>query len=158
MRFRGQFRYAVDHKGRLAVPAAFRRSLEAANQRTLVLAKGYDGEIEVHPLSGWEKYEEDTLLALPRYKKEARRFMRRRAASAAEVEMDSQGRIMLPRHLMEYAGVEGEVIISGAISYFEIWDPAKFDTFDGESEEYHEQDSENLEKYFRKGDSYEVDA
>ena len=88
MRFRGQFRYAVDHKGRIAVPAAFRRALEAANQRTLVLTKGYDGEIEVHPVEEWERFEEKTLLVIPRYKRETRRFMRRRAASAAEVDMD----------------------------------------------------------------------
>lgn len=147
MRFRGQFKYAVDHKGRLAVPAPFRKALEAANQRTLVLTKGYDGEIEVHPISEWERYEEKVLLAIPNYKKETRRFMRRRAASAAEVEMDSQGRIMIPRHLSEYARLESEAIISGAISHFEIWNPDVFSTFDAESEERQEEDSENLDKY-----------
>jgi len=151
MRFRGQFRYAVDHKGRIAVPAPFRRALEAANQRTLIVTKGYDGEIEVHPLSEWERYEEEILLALPRYKRETRRFMRRRAAAASEVEMDSQGRIMLPRHLAEYAGVEKEAIISGAISHFEIWNPSTFASFEEESEENQEADSENLEKYLPEG-------
>lgn len=147
MRFRGQFRYAIDHKGRIAVPASFRRGLEAANQRTLVLTKGYDGEIEVHPLSEWEQFESEMLLALPRYKRETRRFTRRRAASAAEVDMDSQGRIMLPRHLIEYAGVQKEAIISGAISHFEIWNPEAFEKFEQESEQNQEADSENLEKY-----------
>jgi len=147
MRFRGQFKYAIDHKGRIAVPAPFRRSLEAANERTLVLTKGYDGEIEVHPLSEWEQFENDMLLALPRYKRETRRFMRRRAASATEVDMDSQGRVMVPRHLAEYAGVDKEAIISGAISHFEIWNPETFEGFDEESEQNQEADSENLEKY-----------
>ena len=153
MRFRGQFRYAVDHKGRIAVPAVFRRALEAANQRTLVLTKGYDGEIEAHPLEEWERFEEGTLLAIPRYKKETRRFMRRRAASAAEVDMDSQGRIMLPRHLAEYAHIEGEAIITGAISHFEIWNPSVFEKFEEESETNQENDSENLEKYLYGGKS-----
>lgn len=147
MRFRGQFKYAVDHKGRIAVPAPFRRALEAANQRTLVLTKGYDGEIEVHPLAEWEQFEEDMLLNLPRYKRETRRFIRRRAAAATEVDMDSQGRIMLPRHLVEYARIEGEAIISGAVSHFEIWNPSTFSGFDEESEAKQEEDSENLEKY-----------
>ncbi|NLI99328.1 division/cell wall cluster transcriptional repressor MraZ [bacterium] len=151
MRFRGQFRYSVDHKGRVAIPAQFRRALDAANQRTLVLTKGYDGEIEVHPLSEWEGYEDEVLLAIPRHKKETRRFMRRRAAAAAEVELDSQGRIMLPRHLIEYASVEAEVVISGAISHFEIWNPETFVRFDSESEQSQEEDSENLEKYLSQG-------
>ena len=153
MRFRGQFRYAVDHKGRIAVPAAFRRALEAANQRTLVLTKGYDGEIEVHPVEEWERFEEKTLLVIPRYKRETRRFMRRRAASAAEVDMDSQGRIMLPRHLAEYAQIEGEAVITGAISHFEIWNPSAFARFEEESETNQEEDSENLEKYLHEGRS-----
>ncbi|MBA7595296.1 Transcriptional regulator MraZ [subsurface metagenome] len=153
MRFRGQFRYAVDHKGRLAVPAAFRHALQAANQRTLVLTKGYDGEIEAHPLEEWERFEEGTLLAIPRYKRETRRFMRRRASAATEVEMDSQGRIMLPRHLAEYAQIEGEAVITGAISHFEIWNPSVFEKFEEESETHQEDDSENLEKYLHEGRS-----
>jgi len=151
MRFRGQFRYSVDHKGRVAIPAPFRRALESANQRTLVLTKGYDGEIEVHPLSEWESYEDEVLLAIPRNKRETRRFMRRRAAAAAEVEPDSQGRIMLPRHLVEYSTIEAEVVISGAISHFEIWNPQTFAGFDKESEQSQEADSENLEKYLPQG-------
>jgi len=147
MRFRGQFKHAIDHKGRIAVPAPFRRGLEGSNERTLVLTKGYDGEIEVHPLSEWETFEKETLMAIPRYKRETRRFMRRRAAAATEVDLDSQGRIMLPRHLVEYAGVEGEAIISGAINYFEIWNPITFEKFEQESEQNQEADSENLEKY-----------
>lgn len=151
MRFRGQFRYAVDHKGRLAIPASFRRQLGASDQRTVVLTKGYDGEIEVHPLEEWERFEEEVLLALPRYKKEARRYMRRRAAAATEVELDSQGRIMLPRHLIAYARLGGEAVISGAISHFEIWNPSVFGEFEEVSEATQEQDSENLEKYLHKG-------
>lgn len=153
VRFRGQFKYAVDHKGRVAIPAPFRRALEAAAQRTLVLTKGYDGEIEVHPLAEWERFEDGTLLAIPRYKRETRRFMRRRAASATEVDMDSQGRVMLPRHLAEYARVEGEVVITGAISHFEIWNPSVFAKFEEESETTQEEDSENLEKYLHEGRS-----
>jgi len=151
MRFRGQFKYAIDHKGRIAVPAPFRRALEAANQRTLVLTKGYDGEVEVHPLSEWERFEDEVLMNIPRYKKETRRFMRRRAASATEVDIDSQGRIMIPRHLAEYAHLEGEATVSGAVNYFELWNPANFENFDEESEAKQEEDSENLENYLSDG-------
>lgn len=153
MRFRGQFRYAVDHKGRIAVPVAFRRALDAANQHTLVLTKGYDGEIEAHPLAEWERFEEAILMALPRYKKETRRFMRRRASSASEVELDSQGRVMLPKHLVEYAKIQGEAIISGAVTHFEVWNPSVFERFEDESEATQEEDSENLEKYLSEGRS-----
>jgi MraZ protein len=143
MRFRGQFRHIVDHKGRVAVPHPFRARLPEANG-ALVLAKGYDGEIEVHPLFEWEEFEEQVLLALPYHRRASRRFRRRRASSAWEVGIDNQGRITLPRALMDYAGIKDEVIITGAISYFEIWGPEAFERFEQEAEEHQEADSESL--------------
>ena len=146
MRFRGIYRHTVDHKGRIAVPYPFRRMLSAENG-VLVLTKGYDGEIEVHPLSQWEEFENQVLLSLSYSKKPARRFLRRRAGFATEVEMDSQGRIVLPKVLREYAEIEDEVVILGVVNYFEIWNPSKFEKFMKDSEEHAEDDSENLENY-----------
>ncbi len=149
LKFRGIYRHTVDHKGRVAIPSSFRKML-LPEDGVLVLTKGYDGEIEVHPVSEWEEFEEKVLLSLSYSKRPARRFLRRRAGFATEVEMDGQGRIILPRVLREYAEIEDEVIIIGVVNYFEIWNPKKFEEFMKESEEYAEEDAENLENYMRR--------
>lgn len=148
VRFRGRFRHMVDHKGRVAVPWPFRARLPEANG-CLVLTKGYDGEIEVHPLGEWEEFEERVLLALPYHRRAGRRFRRRRASNAWEVQIDRQGRIVLPRVLLEYAGIKDEVVIVGAVSHFEIWEPSLFEAFEREVEEYREADAENLGQLLR---------
>ncbi len=153
IRFRGLFKHSVDHKGRVAIPHPFRKILLSSKNGVLVLVKGYDGEIEVHPLKEWERFEEDILLALPYYKKSNRRFRRRRTFSATEVAIDSQGRIMLPKHLIEYARVETEVIITGNITYFEIWSPEVYERFLKESEAHQEEDSETLDRFLNRGKS-----
>lgn len=150
LRFRGVYRCTVDHKGRVTIPMAFRKMLAPEGNGILVLTKGYDGAIEVHPLSEWEKFEDEFLLSLSYSKRQARRFIRSRASFATEVQMDNQGRIMIPKALKEYAKIENEIVIAGTITHFEIWEPKYFENFIKESEKFQEEDSENLEKLIRK--------
>lgn len=150
LRFRGLFRHSVDHKGRVAIPHPFRRTLISSKNGVLVLAEGHDGEIEVHPLQEWEKFEEEVLLVLPDYRKSPRRFKRRRTFSATEIVIDPQGRIMIPKHLLEYAKIDNEVIITGYITYFEIWSPESYEKFQKEAEEHQEEDSEALDRFLNR--------
>ncbi len=145
LRFRGQYRHTVDHKGRVAVPHPFRKALAPESNGLLVLTKGFDGEIEVRTVSEWEAFEENVLLSLAPNKRSYRRFRTRRLANAHEVALDGQGRVMIPQHLQEYAQIKDEVTITGAGTYFQIWNPEVFKKFEQEYDEHQEEDSENLD-------------
>lgn len=120
--FMGEYNHTVDTKGRLIVPSKFRESLGD----TFVVTKGLDGCLFVYDNQEWEAFEQK-LKALPLHKKDNRQFARHFLAGAAEVEVDKQGRILIPSKLREYAGLEKDVVLVGVASRIEIWDQGKWD-------------------------------
>ena len=133
-RFRKHTIQSVDSKGRVAVPKEFRNILSSNKEDSLILNKGYDGEILVYPLSVWEQIE-DNILTLPYIKKEVRFYARRMLSFSSEVKIDNQGRINIPSYLLKYAGIDNEVVIAGVGDHFELWSPEKFESFELYSEE-----------------------
>ncbi len=89
---------------------------------------GYDGCLTVYSEAEWKTFA-DKLLGAPTYNEAARRIVRKFASNAVSCETDKQGRILLPAHLREYAGIEKEVVITGALSCVEIWDAARWDAY-----------------------------
>ena len=114
----GQFRHNIDAKSRLFIPAKFREELG----ETFYVTIGLDGCLAVYADSKWAeltaKY--DTLPLA-----QARR-MRALFANAAKCEPDSQGRILIPAKLREYAKLEKEVVINGASRCVELWSPERW--------------------------------
>ena len=102
--------------GRLIVPAKFREVLGDE----FVVTKGLDNCLFVYPNDEWQKFEEK-LQTLPLTNKNARQFTRFFLAGAASVEVDKQGRILLPSVLREFAGLEKDVVLVGVASRIEIW-------------------------------------
>lgn len=117
--FLGRFGYSVDQKGRLAVPARFRDALGAA----AVLTRGIDPCLVLYPLDTWRPLAEK-IDALPIADPAARAFRRLLYAEAAHVELDSQGRMLLPPELRGWAGIDRDAIIVGVHTSIEIWSPA----------------------------------
>ncbi len=113
--FMGQYNYTVDAKGRVFVPSRFR---EALGDR-FVATMGLDGCLFLYPNEQWEKFAEQ-LRTLPGTK-EARQLQRYFFAGAAELEMDKQGRILLPANLRERAALERDVIFVGVLDKIELW-------------------------------------
>lgn len=146
LNFIGEYRHSVDNKGRVAVPNAFRRRLPPESGGKLVLLRGRDRTIEVHPLSEWNAFVNRTLLKLPLYQPAAVKVRRYRFASATEVALDSQGRVLLPRHLRDDAGIAGEAIVAGAGNHFELWEPGRYQQFLREASESHDRDLAELER------------
>ena len=103
----GEYNHTIDAKGRLIVPAKFREVLG-------------DEFVFVYPNDEWQKFEEK-LQTLPLTNKNARQFTRFFLAGAASVEVDKQGRILLPSVLREFAGLEKDVVLVGVASRIEIW-------------------------------------
>lgn len=117
--FLGRFNYNVDQKGRLAVPARFRESLTG----TVILTRGIDPCLVLYPLESWEPLA-DRVNALPLADPEARTFRRLVYAEAANLELDRQGRMLLPPELRQWAGIDREAVIVGVHTAIEIWSSA----------------------------------
>ena len=124
--FMGEYNHTVDTKGRLIIPSKFRETLGDE----FVVTKGLDGCLFVYDNTEWQKFEEK-LKALPLTNKDARQFVRFFLAGAASVEVDKQGRILLPSVLREFAGLDKEVVLVGVASRVEIWSRTKWEAASG---------------------------
>ena len=112
----GEYEHSLDAKGRLIIPSKFREVLGDE----FVVTKGMDGCLFVFDDPEWQAFEEK-LRALPMIDKEARQFTRFFLAGAASVEVDKQGRILLPAVLREFAGITKDAVLVGVGSRVEIW-------------------------------------
>ncbi len=124
--FKGQYENAIDEKGRVAIPAKMRRALKPEANETFTATRGLEQCIVLYPLDRWELMEE-SFLGLNQYQREARDFIRTITRWAEDVSLDRQGRIVLPKRLMEFAGLDGTAVIIGLLDRVEIWDPKLFD-------------------------------
>ena len=122
MMFMGEYNHTIDTKGRLIVPSKFREALGD----TFVVTKGLDGCLFVYDNQEWNAFEEK-LKSLPIINKEARQFARFFLAGAAEVEVDKQGRILVPNILREFAQISKDVVLIGVASRIEIWSKERFE-------------------------------
>lgn len=122
----GGERFAVDHKGRVAIPAKLRRSLTAEARDSFVVLPGFDGCLDLYPLDEWRRYDEK-LRSLPPGDVRARRFRRILLENATEVQVDGQGRVQLPSKLLELAGIGKEAVVLGVVDHIEIWNPERFE-------------------------------
>ena len=128
--FLGRFEHSVDNKGRVAVPARFRDRLSGE----LIITRGNDRCLYLFTQSAWEPLAE-RLNSLPTGDENARN-MRRAIFSAAEpVELDKQGRVIIPDHLRHYASISTNVAIIGVGNYVEIWDLAAWQSIDSNIEQ-----------------------
>ena len=114
--FMGQYNHTIDTKGRLIVPSRYRELLG----EEFVLTKGLDGCLVIYPMEAWEAFE-SKLRTLPLTNKNARTFSRFFVSGACTCELDKQGRILIPQSLREFAGLEKDVVLTGALDKIEIW-------------------------------------
>ena len=114
--FMGEYNHTIDAKGRLIIPAKFREVLGDE----FVVTKGMDGCLFVFDNSEWQVFAEK-LRSLPMIDKEVRPFTRFFLAGAASVEVDKQGRILLPSVLRDFAGITKDTVLIGVGSRIEIW-------------------------------------
>lgn len=137
--FIGEFQHTIDSKGRMAVPAKFRNKLSGG----AVITRGLDKCLFVLAPADWEQFVAK-LVALPISQANSRAFARFMLAGAADVELDSQGRILIPEHLRTYAGVSKDVRVTGVYNRIEIWDAAAWEKYRDETERSSEEIAEKL--------------
>jgi len=112
----GEYQHALDPKGRIFVPAKFREGLG----ERCVVTRGLDQCLFLYPHSEWTTMEEK-LKRLPMTQRDARAFVRFFFSGAVDVELDKQGRVMLPGNLREYAHLSKEAVVIGVSTRVEIW-------------------------------------
>ncbi len=139
MTFMGTYQNNVDPKGRVSIPVKYR---EALGERFYV-TKGFDRCIDIHTVAGWEKLA-GKLHKLSVTKRDMRDFVRFVFGNATEVELDKQGRILLPALLRETVGIEKEVIVMGVGDKIEIWDKAAWEKHQQELSRHIADISENV--------------
>lgn len=129
---KGTYRHRLDGKGRLPVPAVFRRALAEAGADGVVVTL-LDQCLAAYPPAEWARLEEQ-LAALPSFSRPVKALTRLIASRAADCPLDVQGRILLPAPLRAAAGIGKEAVVAGVLNRFEIWAPERWDTFLAESE------------------------
>lgn len=136
--FKGQFTYSIDNKGRISIPAKLRKHISPEANDTFVMTRGLSSCIDLYPMDEWLKIEEK-LLQLNSFSESEARFLRMISQYASEDKMDSQARILIPQNLLEYAKIENEVLILGALRKIEVWNPKVFSNYLNSSPESYEE-------------------
>ena len=104
---------------------------------TFVITRGFETCVFLYPKDRWEAIE-DEIGQLNMFQREAREFARRILMWAEDSSLDKQGRVSLPKSLMEYAGIDDRALIIGAFDHIEIWDPEVWDRHMNESADDYE--------------------
>ena len=135
----GEFKHNLDIKGRMAIPAKFRDKLEAG----AIITRGIDNCLFVFANNEWEILAKK-LVALPLAQANSRAFARLMLAGATDVELDNQGRILIPDYLRKYAGLSKSVVVAGLYNRIEVWDEAAWTTYKVKTESSSEEIAEQL--------------
>ena len=127
--FLGSFQHQIDEKGRLSLPASFRRG---SAEQPLVLVHVFPDALTLYPQQAWAEVEVRLREAM-RLQPQARPWVLRVTANAVEVVPDKQGRILVPQRLQEAVGITGPTLVVGAIDRIELWNPERFSAVTAEA-------------------------
>ncbi|MBA6153460.1 division/cell wall cluster transcriptional repressor MraZ [Gelidibacter maritimus] len=123
----GTYECKVDAKGRLMLPVAIKKQLLPALQNGFVLKRAvFQPCLELYPMVEWESLMQK-MNKLNRFKKKNNDFIRRFTAGVKMVEVDSTGRLLIPKDLMAFSGISKEIVVSSAINIVEIWDKDRYE-------------------------------
>ncbi len=136
--------YAVDAKGRVNIPSKMRKNLSPDAKETFVITRGINKCLFAYPLDEWNKLENILRQHLNTYEQKPRYFIRMLLRWATDVPLDGQARITIPKPLLDFAQIENQVLIIGALERIEIWNPKVFDEYVGTQEESYEMIAETV--------------
>jgi MraZ protein len=134
--FLGEYEATLDSKGRFLLPAGVKKQLPEGVDPVFVVNRGFEKCLTVYPMQSWKPIYEN-ISALNDFDPKVREFRRYFLNGAIQLELDGAGRILLPKNLMEHAGLEKDIVLVAAVNKLEIWDKNKyqqfFDTFSPEA-------------------------
>lgn len=139
--FIGEYNHSIDPKRRVAMPSRFRTELGAR----VVVTRGLDLSLSVYPMKVWEELAAK-LGTMPIGESGTRSFTRLMLAGAVDTELDSQGRVLIPDYLREYAGLKKNAVVVGLFNRLEIWDEVKWKSYKAGAEKNTSKIAEELGK------------
>ena len=123
----GTYECKIDVKGRLLIPSAFKKQLAPVIPKGFVLKRAvFQNCLELYPLEQWEELIKK-VNSLNRFKKKNNDFIRRFTAGVKFIELDSNGRLLIPRDLIEFSNIKKEVTLSTSVNIIEIWDKSSYE-------------------------------
>jgi MraZ protein len=135
----GEYQHNLDIKGRMALPAKFRDKISAG----AIVTRGLDKCLFIFAPAEWQVLV-DKINALPLAQANARAFVRLMLSGASDVEIDAQGRILIPAPLRQYAGLKKEVVVAGLYTRAEVWDKEEWARYKEKTEGASEEIAEKL--------------
>jgi MraZ protein len=126
--FKGSYDYAVDSKGRINIPSRLRKYVSPEANDTFIVTRGYERCLFVYPLDEWNRLEQ-SIRQLSSTNPQHRFFMRTLLERATECQLDGQSRITIPKELLQFAGIENDVVILGVLERIELWNPADYQEY-----------------------------
>ncbi|MCJ8209402.1 division/cell wall cluster transcriptional repressor MraZ [Mucilaginibacter sp. RS28] len=134
--FLGEFECKLDAKGRMMIPSGLKKQLPEAEREGLVINRGFEKHLVIYTRKEWNAIIDD-LSKLNQYEKRTREFIRYFTRGATELTLDSNSRILLPKALLEYAGIGSEVVLACQFNKIEVWDQKAYDEqMDAEPENF----------------------
>lgn len=124
--FIGEFECKIDAKGRVMIPSGLRKQLDPAAQERFVLNRGFEKCLVLYPKNEWEDISAE-VNKLNQYVKKNREFVRYFYRGASEMGLDSTGRILFPKRMLDYATVERDVVLFAYSNRIEVWDKSTYD-------------------------------
>ena len=124
----GTYECKVDVKGRVLIPSAFKKQLASVIKKGFVLKRAvFQSCLELYPISQWED-----LIArvnsLNRFKKKNNDFIRRFTAGVKFIELDNNGRLLIPKDLIEFSNIKRDIVLSSSVNIIEIWDKQSYES------------------------------
>jgi MraZ protein len=134
--FLGEFECKLDAKSRMMIPSALKKQLPEAEKEGLVINRGFEKHLVIYTRKEWNKIVDD-LSKLNAYEKKTREFIRYFTRGASELSLDASGRVLLPKNLLEYAGIGLDVVLACQFNKIEVWAQDAYDSqMDNEPENF----------------------
>jgi MraZ protein len=124
--FIGEYHCKLDAKGRLSLPADMRKQLSPEDAESFVISRGVDDCLSLYTVSEWSRVMEK-LRGLNRFKAKDRKFARMFQKGATKLSLDSSGRLLFPKTLMGWAGIQKDIVLVANVDLWEVWDKKRYD-------------------------------
>jgi len=126
--FIGEYEATIDSKGRFLLPAGIKKQLPEGEDPVFVVNRGFEKCLSMYPVQSWRPLYQ-SISNLNDFDPKVREFRRYFLNGAMQIDLDSAGRLLLPKSLMEHAGLEKDIVLVSAVNKMEIWDKNKYQQF-----------------------------
>lgn len=132
----GEFECRVDDKSRVILPSGLKKQISPEAQDRFVINRGFEGCLVLYPMNVWRETTA-SIDSLNLFVKDNRKFVRFFYNGATELTLDGQNRLLLPKSLLEYAGIDREIILFAYADRIEVWNKSTYQQLlDGEPEDF----------------------